>query len=77
MTGASGAELIIHNCSAENSDRKCQNVVTIRSEDCQALVAGNSLNAPLTFKSGKALPTGTVRLRFILFEAELFAFYAE
>ena len=34
MTGASGAELIIHNCSAENSDRKCQNVVTISSAAC-------------------------------------------
>ena len=44
MTGASGAELIIHNCSAENSDRKCQNVVTISRAFFFALIFIPSAN---------------------------------
>ena len=58
-------------------DAKGQVIPGFSREDCKALVAGDSLSAPLTFKSGKPLPAGIVRLRFILFEAELFAFHAK
>ena len=72
------------NASAENGvvqveilDKNGDVIEGMDRQQCKGLVASNALDFAVTFEGGQSLPKSPVRLRFVLFEAELYAFWVE